>query len=95
MSKATDDLEERLRKAGIAPDVFVDLLWARIRERVEYMIATKNMDAQRQAILAAVAGGQAVRWDQQGGQATAQSIQRLVDRIMESECRRLDERKSQ
>jgi hypothetical protein len=89
-------LEERLQKAGIAPDEFADLVWKRIEKKV-----TKKIDdygTKRERILAAVIGGLAARWsfgerECTSAQKLAEAAERLVDAVMLAESRREEEKR--
>jgi len=72
------ELESRLIKAGIDPGVFAELLWDKLKRKVD-----------RADILAATVSGLAVRWNGESSQSMAELAERLTDAIM-----RLEEKRS-
>lgn len=89
MGKPKEELEARLRKAGIDPEAFAELLWDRVKPRIADMLKQTKRDE----VLAAALGGLAARWsfgDREctSAQRLAEQAERLTDAIMREEEKR-------
>ena len=88
--EAKKPLEDRLRKSGISPDEFSEMVW----ERLEPKIAAMLKRTRRERILAAVISGLSAKWsfgDHQectSAQRLAEYAERLTDAGVLAESRR-------
>lgn len=85
-----DELKARLQKASIDPDVFAELVWDRIKEKVVAMLKDMAIrhGTKRETILAAVVNGLCVKWGEDSGQRLAELAERVTEAVMREEDRR-------
>lgn len=91
----TKEVEERLVKAGIDPEVWAEYIWEKVESKVKAVlmeVAWKS-SPRRNDILASVIGGLAARWsfgdkDCTPPQKLAEMAERLTDHIMLQEQKR-------
>ena len=78
-------LQSRLKKAGIEPGEFAELVWPFLKPKVEEIVKT----AERDEILAAVVSGLCVGWTpEESATKLAQRAERIADAVMREEERR-------
>jgi hypothetical protein len=74
MIKPKEELEARLKRAGIDPDDFADLLWSRLQSTIQGKI--------KEAVFLSVINGLMVRWNGDSTTTVIQLADRLTDAIM-------------
>lgn len=101
-----EELEARLRKSGTDPgqwaDAVADMVWLRIKPRIELMIrdraaAPVKVPTQRDRLLESIIGGLAAKWefgssDCTSAQRLAEYAERLTDAVLREESKRSGER---
>jgi Na+/H+-dicarboxylate symporter len=84
MIKPKEELEARLKRAGIDPDDFADLLWSRLQSTIQGKIkeAVAKQAFTREAVFLSVINGLMVRWNGDSTTTVIQLADRLTDAIM-------------
>jgi Na+/H+-dicarboxylate symporter len=84
MIKPKEELEARLKRAGIDPDDFADLLWSRLQSTIQGKIkeAVAKQAFTREAVFLSVINGLCMRWNGESTQTIVALADRLTDTIM-------------